>query len=63
MKLDQARLVPNLDAPAYTEDGHVTVLDFLPADTLTAVFDAARLVEMADDRYTKAAEAYEGRQP
>ncbi len=58
-KLEQARLVPNLDAPAYTEDGHVTALDFLPADTLTAVFDAARLVEMADTRYADVVARYE----
>ncbi|NNF58060.1 MAG: transcription-repair coupling factor [Rhodothermaceae bacterium] len=57
-RMESARLVPNLDAPTYTEDGHVTALDFLPEHTITAVFDAARLVELADQRYAEATEHF-----
>ncbi len=53
-RLDQARLVPNLDSPEFAEGEHVAVLEFLPSNTLTALFDSQRLVELANERFANA---------
>ncbi|MCH7638536.1 MAG: transcription-repair coupling factor [Bacteroidetes bacterium] len=53
-RMERARLVPNLDAPSYSGAERVTALDFLPAGTLTALFDSQRLVEMASERFVNA---------
>ncbi|HLT48124.1 MAG TPA: transcription-repair coupling factor [Rubricoccaceae bacterium] len=67
-RMEAARLVPNLDAPAYTAEGHpagagraVTALDFLPEETPVAVFDAARLVALAEARFDAACARFEER--
>ncbi len=52
--MDHARLVPNLDSSGFGDRERVTVLDFLPANTLTALFDSQRLVEVASERFTNA---------
>ncbi len=58
-RLTQARVVPNLDAPAYDTVEHVALLDYFPDDTLLALFDEARLDDVADTFYTDASEAYD----
>ncbi len=60
-RLETARLVPNLGAERYTESGHVTPLDYLPATTPLALFDSQRLVESAQERFAAATEAYRER--
>ena len=60
-RLEAARLVPNLDAPSYTEEGHVTALDFIPDRVPVAVFDAARLVELAEVRFSAVRQRFEER--
>ena len=60
-RLETARLVPNLGAERYTDAGHVTALDYLPAETPLALFDSQRLVELADERFTAAADAFRER--
>ena len=62
-RMERARLVPNLDAPSYSGAERVTALDFLPADTLTALFDSQRLVEMASERFDAAAKRFEALDP
>lgn len=59
-RMDRARLVPNLDLAGFVIGEHVTVLDFLPIDTPTALFDSARLVEVANERFANAAKHFEG---
>ncbi len=53
-RLETARLVPNLGAERYTEGGHVTPLDYLPAATPLALFDSQRLVEKAAELFERA---------
>ena len=60
-RMETARLVPNLGDETYTARGHVTALDYLPASTPLALFDSQRLVESAEERFQKAAEAYRQR--
>ena len=57
-RLEVARLVPNLGAERYTEGGHVTAIDYLPADVPLALFDGQRLVEFARQRFDAASQAY-----
>ena len=60
-RLESTRLVPNLDAERYTEAGHVTPLDYLPAQTPLALFDSQRLVEETRKRSEAASEAHRER--
>ena len=60
-RLETARLVPNLGAERYTDAGHVTALDYLPVETPLALFDSQRLVELADERFQTAADAFDQR--
>src|SRR5690606_23807169 len=57
-RLTQARIVPNLDAPAYDDVDHVALLDYFPEPTLFALFDEARLDERVDAFHAEAAEAF-----
>ena len=57
-RLTQARIVPNLDAPAYDAVEHVALLDYFPPATVFALFDEARLDERATEIQATAAEVY-----
>ncbi|MEM1041028.1 MAG: transcription-repair coupling factor [Bacteroidota bacterium] len=57
-RLRQARIVPNLDAPAFDAVAHVALLDYFPGGTLFALFDSVRLSERADAVYAEAADAF-----
>jgi transcription-repair coupling factor (superfamily II helicase) len=58
-RLTSTRLVPNLERQHETEGTFTSLFDYLPDETLFATFDEARLVDAADARFEKAADAYD----
>ncbi|MDX1439490.1 MAG: transcription-repair coupling factor, partial [Rubricoccaceae bacterium] len=58
-RMERARLVPNLDSDSFSGASLVSALDFLPPQTLTALFDSERLPKLADDLYQVAKKRFQ----